>query len=264
MMAAITARLTKSLMGSWVAVFWLAACSMPANPPPTNPPPVGPSATPAASTAAPSTGASPAPQSLTALEAIRQAEPAIAALGQETWLITAEALPVGPGGRLGASPEWLLLYRQLDGPLLRVAVSAPGQVTYRELPGGKWQGGRTDRFRVDPSLVAHDSQWAIRIADAAGGSAFLNRFPGTSRSIVLDHAFGDPLTWTVEYQTPDRYYGLTFILEDATGRILHTATCDYSPAAMAQPGLPNCARDFEPKDPPFVPLIEPRPDWGLA
>jgi hypothetical protein len=263
--------LPSRLIGICLATGWLAACSLPTTPP--SPTPAAPSLTPAASsstaagrlaTPQASASASSAPETLTALEAIRRAEPIIAALGSESWLITAEALPMVPGGRLGASPEWLLLYRQLDGPLLRVAVSAPDRVTYRELPGGKWEGGRLDRFRVDPHLVAHDSQWAIRIADAIGGGAFLHRFPGSSRSIVLDHAFGDPLTWTVDYQTPDRYYALTVIVEDATGRILHIATCDYSPAAMAQPGLPNCVRDFEPKDPPFIPLIQPSPDWDLA
>ena len=259
------------MIGICLVTGWLTACSLPTNPPPpvpTTPLPTSaaPSPTPAgaADTPQPPVGSSSASHTLTALEAIRRAEPTIAAVGRESWLITAEAVPVSPGGRLGAAPEWLLLYRQLDGPLLRVSVAAPDRVTYQGLPGGNWEGGRVDRFRVDPHLITHDSQWAIRIADAAGGAAFLHRYPGTSRSIVLDHALGDPLTWTVDYQTPDRYYTLTMILEDATGRILHTATCDYSPAAMAQPGLPNCVRDFEPKDPPFIPLLQPSLDWDLA
>lgn len=248
---------------SWLAGFaglaalWLSACATA----PIAPPPVTATTGPAAPTP---TGSAAGPPSLTAREAIRAARPALAGLSLENWLITAEASPEPPGGRLGAAHQWSLLYRQLDGPLLKVTVPAQGPVAVDELPGGNWPGGRNDRFRVEPDQVAHDSQWAIRLADAAEGAAFLAHYPGSRRSIVLDHADGDPLTWTVDYQTPDQYWALTLILEDTSGRILHRALCEYTPAAMARPGWPNCDQDSHPRDPPFVPLLEPSPWWRIA
>lgn len=204
-----------------------------------------------------------ASRDLTALEAIDRAQTAVSGLPRESWLITAEARAQAPGGRLGAAREWLLLYRQLDGPILKLTVPEYGQVTLLELPGGPWTGGRIDRFRIAPAAVSHDSQWATRLGDVIGGAAFLRTYPGSRRSIVLDHAMGDPLTWTVEYQSPDGYWVLTFIIEDATGDILHRSLCEYTPAAMARPGLPNCERDSERKQTPFVPPLDPSPEWDL-
>lgn len=232
----------------------LSACASPVRP--WRPPPLPPPAeAPASIRAVPP---------FTALEAIQRARRILSTDSRDIWLITAEARPEPTGGRLGAAREWVMLFRQLNGPILRVTVLAAGEVVTAELPGSNWEGGRRDRFRIDPGLVRHDSHWAIRIADAVGGAAFIAQYPGSQRSIVLDHGMGEPLTWTIEYQTPDNYYTLTYIIEDATGRILHIARCEFTPAAMARPGLPNCARDFEVKDPPVLPPVESSLDWGIV
>lgn len=256
----------RRVLGAIVIAFVTAACVSPAVPPPAPDPPSSnptapPTMTPAAVLSAPSL---PLPfDDLTALEAIDRAQAVIAGLRHESWLITAESRAEEPGGRLGAAREWLLLYRQLDGPIVKLTVPLSGEVTLTELPGGPWQGGRADRFRIVPAGLTHDSQAATRLGDLAGGREFLRRYPGTRRSIVLDHAMGDPLTWTVEYQSPDGYWVLTYIIEDATGDILHRSICEYTPAAMARPGLPNCQRTSERRPVPKAPPLETKPGWDL-
>lgn len=141
---------------------------------------------------------------------------------------------------------------------------AGGNLRSETLPGGSWDGSEPDRFRIDPAAVVHDSTWATRLADAAGGQKFLTRYPGSRRLVVLDHANGTPLTWTVEYHAPDLQWTYTLILDDASGRILFETTCEYTPAAMRRPGLPNCYGETADRDPPPISPIEPSPHWDAV